>query len=287
MKYGLSLEQGKKKVDEIISSRGRPEDTRVAQLEEEVRKLGRQIELKRTGASSTAGRGSAGVSCSTCTRPTHSKGICPGKKVECYSCGLTGHFKGSTVCKGKPAGNKTKTRRKRANQVDELEEESDAGDSIGQVSEDFIQAAGISPKIKTAEIQLTALDHGNISKQMKANMLIDSAAYRTLFRIQPEGANKLPKLKKSMVRLVPYGNNKTLELLGRSRCQIKAGVRAEVTTIVYVVRGVKESLLGLRDRKALGFIKIQPEGDTVRMLEMATKEADPPPGAERMMETGK
>ena len=75
MKYGLSLEQGKKKVDEIISSRGRPEDTRVAQLEEEVRKLGRQIELKRTGASSTAGRGSAGVLCSTCTRPTHSRGI--------------------------------------------------------------------------------------------------------------------------------------------------------------------------------------------------------------------
>ena len=45
VKYGLSLEQGKK-VEEIISSQGRPEDTRVAQLEEEVRKLGKQLEPK-------------------------------------------------------------------------------------------------------------------------------------------------------------------------------------------------------------------------------------------------
>ena len=40
VKYGLSLEPGKKKADEIISSQGRPKDTRVAQLKE-VRKLGK------------------------------------------------------------------------------------------------------------------------------------------------------------------------------------------------------------------------------------------------------
>ena len=163
VKYGLSLEQGKKKVDKIISSRGRPEDTRVAKLEEEIRKLGKQMELKRTGVNSTAGRGSATVSCSTCTRPTHSKVVCPGKKVECYSCGLTGHFRGSTACKRKPAGDKAKTMTYRANQIDRLEEESDEGDSIGQVSEDFIRAAEISPKSRTAKVQLAALDGGNRS----------------------------------------------------------------------------------------------------------------------------
>ena len=50
---------------------------REAQPKEEVRRLGKKIELKRTGANSTAGRGSARVSCSTCTRPTHSKAVCP------------------------------------------------------------------------------------------------------------------------------------------------------------------------------------------------------------------
>ena len=48
VKYGLALEQGSKKVEEINTSRNKHEDTRVARLEEEVRRL-------QTGKSSTAG----------------------------------------------------------------------------------------------------------------------------------------------------------------------------------------------------------------------------------------
>ena len=48
-----------------------------------------------------------------------------------------------------------------------------------------------------------------------------------------------------------------------------------------MVRGAKESLLGLRDGEALGIMSIKPEGDTVRTVETITKEADPPPGAKR------
>ena len=69
-KHGWPLEQRKKKVDETVPSRERPEDTRVTELEKEIRKMGNQIELKRIGVNSTAGRGSEIVSCSTCTRPT-------------------------------------------------------------------------------------------------------------------------------------------------------------------------------------------------------------------------
>ena len=105
----MSLEKGKKKVDEIISSRERPEDTRVAKLEEEIRKLGKQREFKRTGVNSTAGKCSVVVSCNTCTRPTNGKAVCPGIKVECYSCRLMGHFRGSMACKRKPADDKAKT----------------------------------------------------------------------------------------------------------------------------------------------------------------------------------
>ena len=74
VKYGLALEQGRKKVDEINTSCARHEDTRVARLEEQVRRL------------QTSKPGSKG-SCRTCTRPTHGEGECPGRKVECFTCG--------------------------------------------------------------------------------------------------------------------------------------------------------------------------------------------------------
>ena len=62
--------------------------------------------------------------------------------MECYSCELTGHFEGSTACK--PAGYNAKARRERAlNQM----EEGNKGDSIDQISRDFIRATGIPPKI--------------------------------------------------------------------------------------------------------------------------------------------
>ena len=48
-KHGLTLEQKERKVDGTIPSRERPEDTRVMALKEEIRQLGKQRELKRTG----------------------------------------------------------------------------------------------------------------------------------------------------------------------------------------------------------------------------------------------
>ena len=86
MKYGLALEQGRKKVDEINTTRTRQEDARVARLEDQVRRL-------QNVRPSTFG------SCQTCTRPTHGEEDCPGKKGECFTCRLVGHFKGSAACK--------------------------------------------------------------------------------------------------------------------------------------------------------------------------------------------
>ena len=85
-------------------------------------------------------------------------------------------------------------------------------------------------------------------------------------QIQPEGAN----------RAVPYGTNKTLQLLGRSKGQIKAEAEAGVATMIDVFRGAKESPLGLRDKETLGITEIQTEGNIVRTLGRNTKEADPP-----------
>ena len=79
--------------------------------------------------------------------------------------------------------------------------------------------------------------------------------------------------------MVPYETSRTLKLLVRFRCQLKVKAGAQITTTSYVIKEVKESLLGLRDREALGIMKIQPKGDTVRQLYMIVKEAKPLPGA--------
>ena len=84
----------------------------------------------------------------------------------------------------------------------------------------------------------------------------------------------MPELKESAIRLIPYGTNKSLELLGEARCLIKAEVGVEMITRVNVIRGVQESLLGLRDGENLGILKIRLKGNTARTG------ADPPPGAE-------
>ena len=69
-----------------------------------------------------------------------------------------------------------------------------------------------------------------------------------------EESNNKPKPKASTLKLVPYGMSKALRLLGKARCQIVAKVGAETITTIYIVGDVQESLLGLRDREALGIL---------------------------------
>ena len=116
------------------------------QLKEKNINPSKSAELRRTGASAMAERGSTRTSNSTCTRTTHDRETSPGEKVENDSCRLTGHFRGSTADKGKPAGDKAKTRRERANQIDGSEEGSNRGDNMSQIPKDFIRAAGIPPE---------------------------------------------------------------------------------------------------------------------------------------------
>ena len=119
---------------------------------------------------------------------------------------------------------------------------------------------------------------------MEVEFLIDMGLYRTLLteehwnQLQPEVRDRMSKLRESKVKLVPYGTIGVLKLLGRFRCQLKARAGAQIITTVYVIRGAKESLLGLRDGEVLGIMKIQPEGEMVRWLQMTVKEAKPLPG---------
>ena len=170
VKYGLALEQGRKKVDDINTNRTRQEDARVARLEDQVKRL-------QTAKTNTAG------SCQTCTRPTHGEGDCPGKQRECFTCGVVGHFKGSAVCKGKKPGvAKRKKNEAKANQVEEPSQVNGGGsdsDGIGRVSE-IVRATGDGMQSRTANLRMTILDHGRAAQPLTVNMLIDSGVYRTL-----------------------------------------------------------------------------------------------------------
>merc|ERR1712059_238446 len=101
VKYGLSLEQGKK-IDKIIATHSKTEDNRAAQLEELKEEVNRLKQDQGKKIEATKG------TCDMCTRPTHGKGACLGKKVECYGCRQMLHFKGSKICKGKTEEKKKK-----------------------------------------------------------------------------------------------------------------------------------------------------------------------------------
>jgi len=63
-----------------------------------------------------------------------------------------------------------------------------------------------------------------------------------------------------------------LPIRGRTKCKLTAAYGAQINTIVYVVEGEEQSLLGLKDREALGIINIKPEGTfTVRQLATEVK----------------
>ena len=138
VKYGLSLEQGKRKVNEINTDRVKRKTDRMSQLEEQVRRLTNK------------------ASCTTFTRPTHAAGECPGRKVECYDCGTKGHFKNWTACRKKKVQNKGREGKDakknknlakhgdRAHKIQESETENEATsdtDSIGRVKE-IVRATG-------------------------------------------------------------------------------------------------------------------------------------------------
>ena len=92
------------------------------------------------------------------------------------------------------------------------------------------------------------------------NIFIDSGVLKTLLSekdwnlVKPMQGKKPAKLKKCHTKFSLFGANVRLPMRGRVKCG------KEVKTVVYVVEGETQSLLGLRDAKALGVISTKPEG---------------------------
>ena len=120
---------------------------------------------------------------------------------------------------------------------------------------------------------MTALDRGSQSKQIRADLLIDSGVYRTLLmeeqwkQIQPEGANRMQKLKKSSQISAIWnkqnpGNARKIKMpaQGRSRSRNNYHGICDPRS-----EGV---IIGVEGWRGPGIIKIKPEGDTVRKLDI-------------------
>ena len=87
-------------------------------------------------------------------------------------------------------------------------------------------------------------------------------------------------LKKNRQKFVPFGTNRKLECIGRSVAVLEAKAGAKIKTMVYVIRGVSECLLGKTDAVKLGIVKFHPEGadEVIRKLSETFKKAVPEAG---------
>ena len=136
-------------MEEINTTKSKREEGRVARLEEQVRML-------QTKPKTSTGH------CQTCTRPTHAKGECLGKKLKCFDCGKTGHFQGSVACQKKKVKPKKKDKaRKVDKEMERAAADSDTGSSVGRVKE--VVRADQASKSKIAHLQMTVLSEGKKS----------------------------------------------------------------------------------------------------------------------------
>ena len=110
---------------------------------------------------------------------------------------------------------------------------------------------------KQAKVWLTPIGYGVEGAQATVQLLVDSGVYKTLLSekdwkvVLRSQVPRKAKLKTNRTKFRPFSFNYSLPILGRTKCRLKATCGQEVCTLVYVVAGETESLLGLRDAQAL------------------------------------
>ena len=259
IKLGIANEQAVRVADRF---RTKPEkeapQPRIAALEEQVRAL------SRPGA--TAGKKLK--KCTTCTRPTHGEGKCRALTETCHACKKVGHFKGSQVCtksgKGKLGVNAVKS-------DSELEDTTSEAESVGRVEEEQVRSSQMGQaEEEKAQVKVTIIDHGRRAPAKKVEFLVDSGVRKTLIceliwkKMQKKEVGQSLKLKKCNTKFRPYGTREYLPVMGRSKCKMQAEAGATINTMVYVVKGQEQPLLGLADAKfpelftGLGRAKVVP-----------------------------
>ena len=133
---------------------------------------------------------------------------------------------------------------------------------------------------------VNALTYGTESKKAKIKLVVDTGVSRTLLseeawlKLKPHKGERDPKLSKCKRKFVPFGTNGKLECIGMSKAVLEAKAGAKCKTMVYVIRGVAENLLGKTEAVRLGIVEFYPEGaaEFVRKLSETWKKEVPKAG---------
>ena len=152
--------------------------------------------------------------------------------------------------------------------MDQVDVDTDSDESVGRVAEcgtETVRQTGQKAgKCKVVTLTIQAVDKGQHMQKVEFRPLVDSGVYRTLVSEADwnvmKKKNKTLRIKRCKIKFTPYQSEEGLQMLGRTKAILKASGGATTGTIVYVVRGSGQSLLGLKDAKDLGIVEINPEG---------------------------
>ena len=160
------------------------------------------------------------------------------------------------------------------------DEEETESDSVGRVVDSEAVRTLEENMADVVKLRFTAVDHGKNAEEKTCVFVVDTGVNKTLiteeFWKTMQNGNG-PRLKRNRVRFTPFGTNKNLECIGRSKALLKTAKGAEIKTMVYVIRGsAKECLLGRKDSKRLGIVVFNPEGsqEVVGRVEYAERKAE-------------
>ena len=275
--WGRTHESSSKKARQVESATNT--DQKVRRLEEQVNRL--QVQEKQEQ-----------VPCKTCPRKSHRVGAkCPGLTQSCYACGQEGHFKGAQVCKGPKhkadrkskddkkdkAVKKDRGTHKKVNRVDSSEDESDSDESEAESIHRIVTVRatqGPDSGEKDLKVKVTVKPRRGGDKQ-EVVWTADTGVLRTLLAERDwdklKKKNENMQLKKAKTVFRPYGTQYSLPVLGKAKVKLQCVAGAKSKSMVYVVKGQKESLLGRVDSEKLGIVTIKRKGepgtkDTVRQL---------------------
>ena len=197
--------------------------------------------------------------------------LCPGKKVECFACGIKGHYKGAEICKRKFKG---KTRKVDRNDSDTEHSTSDTSSSEeSPSSEDSLEGTG-KLKSNTRRIYKKIPTVRKIAGERKVNIRRSNSKYKVTVTINEtpikvfadtgadvcvmsvKNAKKLKlKIQSTDMKIKPYGSS-AKRCLGEYIGTIM--YNDAVTNVkIYIIENNVETLLSGPVCEDLGILKFE------------------------------
>ena len=171
---------------------------------------------------------------------------CPARNVTCNRCYLQGHY--VSMCKSRNPGGATG--RKKSLMVNAVEGDNEYAFSVGlgSGSED---EAFVDVMVNGVTIRNVFIDSGATCN------VIDSKTWKDL-----RGQGFAGKLERTSKKLLPYGSEESLGILGKFTGRTEVNNRAVAAEFI-VVDGGEQGLLGRRTAQKLGVLKLGPRAATV------------------------